>query len=74
MKTIIVAAVALGGLMSAGLGVAAADTIQVEGNYATMEACQADGPHVQIAGNNAAYTHWSCQQGDDGLYYLYLSN
>ena len=74
MKRIIVAAATLGGLMCAGVGVAAADTIQVEGNYATIEACQADGPHVQITENDGAYSQWSCQQGEDGLYYLYLSN
>lgn len=56
-----------------GSGVASADTIQVDGNYATLEACQADGPHVQIAENNGAYSHWDCQLGDDGLYYLFLS-
>ncbi len=56
-----------------GLGTASADTIQVEGNYATLAACQADGPHVQITENNGAYSHWSCDQGEDGLYYLYLS-
>lgn len=68
------AALILGGLLSVGAGVAAADTIQVEGNYATIEACQADGPNVQIAENNGAYSTWNCQQGDDGLYYLFLSN
>jgi hypothetical protein len=74
MKTIIAAAAALGGLMSMGLGVATADTIQVEGNYATLEACQADGPNVEITQNNGAYSQWNCQQGDDGLYYLFLSS
>lgn len=73
-KTMAAAALALGGLISAGAGVATADTIQVEGNYATMEACQIDGPNVQITENNGAYSQWSCQQGDDGLYYLFLSN
>jgi hypothetical protein len=73
MKTIIAAAAALGGLMSMGLGVANADTIQVEGNYATLEACQADGPAVEITQNDGAYSQWNCQQGDDGLYYLFLS-
>lgn len=73
-KTMVVVALALGGLISAGTGVAHADTIQVEGNYSTLEACQADGPHVQITENNGAYSQWNCQQGDDGLYYLFLSN
>ena len=73
-KTTAAAALALGGLLSAGAGIAAADSIQVEGNYATLEACQADGPNVQITENNGAYSMWNCQQGDDGLYYLFLSN
>lgn len=73
-KIMAAAALTAGGLLSAGAGIAAADTIQVEGNYSTMEACQADGPHVQITENNGAYTQWSCQEGDDGLYYLFLSN
>ena len=75
MRIIITAAaLAAGGLLWAGLGTAHADTIQVEGNYATMEACQADGPNVQITENNGAYSMWNCQPGDDGLYYLFLSN
>ncbi|MFM8600418.1 MAG: hypothetical protein ACKOB8_15655 [Mycobacterium sp.] len=57
-----------------GIGIAAADSVQVDGNYATLAACQADGPEVQIAQNNDAYSAWQCTQGDDGLYYLYLTN
>lgn len=68
------AAGAVAGLMSAGLGVANADVIQVEGSYSTLAACQVDGPNVQIAENNGAYSQWSCQEGDDGLYYLFLSD
>jgi hypothetical protein len=74
MKTIIAAVGALGGLMSMGLGVANADTIQVDGSYSTLEACQVDGPNVQITENDGAYSQWNCQQGDDGLYYLFLSS
>ncbi len=74
MKIIVAAAAAAAGLMSLGLGVASADVVQVDGSYATMAACQADGPHVQIAEDNGAYSQWSCQEGDDGLYYLYLSD
>ncbi|HQE14912.1 MAG TPA: hypothetical protein PLD01_07535 [Mycobacterium sp.] len=62
------------GLLALGTGVASADVIQVEGSYSTLAACQADGPHVQIAENDGAYTQWACEQGDDGLYYLFLSN
>lgn len=75
MRKILIAAVLSGGgLLSVGAGVAAADGVQVDGNYATMAACQADGPEVQITENDGGYTHWSCHQGEDGLYYLYLSN
>ncbi len=75
MKKIVAAAtLAMGGLMAVGVGVAAADSVQVEGNYSTLAACQADGPHVQITENDGAYSQWNCQQGDDGLYYLFLSS
>lgn len=73
MRKVIAAGAVMGGLMTLGLGVANADSIQVEGNYSTLEACQADGPHVQITENNGAYSQWSCELGDDGLYYLFLS-
>ncbi len=75
MKTLMTAAaLAAGALMSAGLGVASADVIQVEGSYSTPEACRADGPHVQITENNGAYSTWDCEQGDDGLWYLFLGD
>lgn len=74
MRTIAAGMLATGALLTLGLGVAHADEVQVEGNYATIEACQADGPQVEIARNDADYTNWDCRQGDDGLFYLYLSN
>lgn len=75
MRTVITGALlALGGLMSVGVGVAAADEVQVDGNYATLAACEIDGPQVQIAENNDAYSGWECRLGDDGLYYLFLTN
>ena len=46
----------------------------MEGSYSTEAACVADGPHVQITENNGAYSQWGCQLGDDGLYYLFLSD
>lgn len=74
MKIIIAAsAVAVGAALSVGMGTAAADSVQVEGNYATLAACQADGPHVEITENNNAFAHWNCLQGDDGYYYLFLN-
>uniref|UniRef100_UPI0021F36F46 hypothetical protein n=2 Tax=Mycolicibacter minnesotensis TaxID=1118379 RepID=UPI0021F36F46 len=62
------------GLLTLGLGVANADEVQVEGSYSTLEACQVDGPQVEIAQGNDNYTHWDCRQGDDGLWYVWLSN
>lgn len=73
IKVAAVAAVALG-FAALGSGVASADSIQVEGNYSTLAACQADGPHVQITENDSDYRHWNCVQGDDGLYYLFLNS
>jgi hypothetical protein len=75
MKTFVIAAAfATGALMTAGLGTASADIIQVEGSYSTPQACRADGPHVQITENDGAYSKWQCNQSDDGLWYLFLGN
>lgn len=68
------AVLALGVLVPFGAGTAHADAIQVEGDYATLADCQADGPTARITQNDGAYSHWSCHRGEDGLYYLYLSN
>jgi hypothetical protein len=74
MKKIIAAGVlALGGLMTTGVGISNADEIQVEGNYATEAGCLVDGPHVEVT-NGGNWTHFSCVQHSDGLWYLYLSN
>jgi hypothetical protein len=64
---------AFGGLMTAGVGVSNADEIQVEGNYSTEAACLVDGPHVEVD-HPGTWTHFSCVQHSDGLWYLYLSN
>ena len=76
MKTMFAAGILAAGaaLFSTAVAVANADEVQVEGSYATLAACQADGPHVEITHNDGAYTHWDCRQGDDGLWYLHLSN
>lgn len=73
-RTIAAAALAAGGLLTLGLGVAQADEVQVEGNYATLEACQVDGPQIEIAQGDDNYSHWDCRQGDDGLWYVWLSS
>lgn len=72
---VIGAALAAAGLMTVGPGTsAAADEVLVDGSYSTMAACQTDGPEVQIAQDNDAYSNWECREGDDGLFYLYLTN
>jgi hypothetical protein len=74
MTKIIAAALLLvGGMMTTAVGIANADQILVEGNYATLAACQADGPHVEVV-HGGNWTHFQCVQHDDGLWYLYLSN
>jgi hypothetical protein len=72
MKTIMIAALAAGGFLVASSAVANADA-QVEGSYATIEGCQADGAGGQF-NDGGAYANYYCQQGDDGLYYLFLTN
>ncbi|WP_067571417.1 hypothetical protein [Nocardia acidivorans] len=72
-NTLAVGALALG-LVAGGSALASAETVQVEGNYSTLAACQADGPNVQVTRDNDKWTNWACQQGDDGLWYLFLSN
>jgi hypothetical protein len=64
----------LGGFLTTALGVAHADTVQVEGGYATLAACQADGPNVEIAHHDQLYSQWDCRLDDDGLWYVWLSN
>jgi len=65
--------IALGGLLTTGVGVGNADQIQVDGSYDSQAACQADGPEVEVV-NGANWTHFECVQHSDGLWYLYLSN
>jgi hypothetical protein len=72
-KTVAAGVLAFCGLMTTGVGVSYADEIQVEGNYATQAACEIDGPHVEV-NHPGTFTHFSCAQHSDGLWYLYLSN
>jgi hypothetical protein len=64
---------ALGGLMTTGVAVANADTVEVEGNYSSLAGCQTDAPNVEITHNDHLYTHWDCQQGPDGFWHVWLS-
>ena len=72
MKTMMIAALAVGGFLLAPVAVANADA-QVEGSYATMAACEADGAGGQFT-DGGTYANFYCQQGDDGLFYLFLTN
>ena len=67
MRTMLIAALAMGAFAVLAPTVANAD--DVEGNYATMAACQADGA---VGAGNEGYSTYTCTQGDDGLYYLSL--
>jgi len=72
MKTMMIAALAVGGFLAGSSAVANADA-QVEGSYATVAGCEADGAGGQFTGGGA-YANYYCQQGDDGLFYLFLTN
>jgi hypothetical protein len=72
-KTVAAGVLAVCGLMTTGVGISNADEIQVEGNYATQAGCEVDGPHVEV-NHPGTFTHFSCVQHSDGLWYLYLSN
>jgi hypothetical protein len=69
-KAIAAGLLAFGGLMTTAVAVANADEYQVEGNYATLAACQADG---NVGANIPGATQWRCSQGADGLWYLYVT-
>ena len=40
----------------------------------TLEACEADGSGGQFTGPGADGTSFYCNQGDDGLYYLFITD
>ena len=68
------AVVATAGLLTVGVGVAAADEIEVDGNYSSAEGCNADGPNVEITHNDHLYNHWDCRYGPDGFWHVWLSS
>jgi hypothetical protein len=73
-RVLAAAGIGLGAAAILSTGVAQADETQVEGNYYTFAACNADGPTVEVEGVTK-FTHYECRQhADDGLWYLYLSN
>jgi hypothetical protein len=70
-KIIAGGALVLGGLM-VSTGIANADEVQVVESYSTLEACNLDGPAVEV-NEPGPWTHFDCRQGGDGLWYLFLS-
>jgi hypothetical protein len=75
MRTFVAAGLlALTGLMTAGVGVANADEVEVEGNYSSQAGCEADAPQVEITHNDHLYTHWDCRLGPNGFWHVWLSN
>ncbi|RJO72261.1 hypothetical protein D5S18_24205 [Nocardia panacis] len=58
MKSALIAAALAAAALAAGTGIAHADYI---GNYATYDACEADGNSPKTGG-----THWECRPAGDG--------
>lgn len=75
MRSLAIAALAVGFFVTPAVtpAVANADS-QVEGSYATVEACEADGAGGQFTGPGADGASFYCNQGDDGLFYLFLTD
>jgi hypothetical protein len=76
MKRFVAAAVlALAGLMTTGVGISNADTIQTEGSYPTHEACQNAGPGVKATTPGGWNNFWCVpDRTAAGQWRLVLSN
>jgi hypothetical protein len=76
MKRLFAAGVlAFAGLMTAGLGISNADTIQTEGNYPTRQACQDAGPGVKATTPGGWNNFWCVpDRAAAGNWRLVLSN
>ncbi|HEY3994408.1 MAG TPA: hypothetical protein VGM40_00440 [Mycobacterium sp.] len=65
----------LAGLLTAGVGISNADTIQTEGNYQTREACQNAGPGVRATTPGNWNNFWCVPDRNvNGNWKLVLSN
>lgn len=63
------------GLLTIGVGVSGADTIQTEGNYPTREACQNAGPGVKATTPGSWNNFWCVPDRNvNGNWKLVLSN
>ncbi|CDO87399.1 hypothetical protein AWC29_18535 [Mycobacterium triplex] len=66
---------ACAGLMTTGLGIGNADTIQTEGSYPTREACQDAGPGVKATTPGGWNNFWCVpDRNAQGNWRLVLSN
>lgn len=65
----------MAGLLTIGVGVSGADTIQTEGNYPTREACQNAGPGVKATTPGNWNNFWCIPDRNvNGNWKLVLSN
>jgi hypothetical protein len=71
-KTYAAGLLTLAAVMTAGVGVASADEVEVDGNYSSLEGCQADAPNVEITHNDHLYSRWDCRFGSDGFWHVWL--
>ena len=68
-------AIAFAGLMTTGVGVANAATIQTEGSYPSHAACMAAGPGVQASTGGNWNDYWCVpDRSVAGTWHLVLSN
>lgn len=76
INTLLVAGVlAVAGLLTTGVGMSSADTIQTEGNYPTREACQNAGPGVRTSTPGNWNNFWCVpDRNAAGNWKLVLSN
>lgn len=66
---------AFAGLMTTGVGISKADTIQTEGSYPTREACQDAGPGVKATTPGNWNNFWCVpDRTAAGMWRLVLSN
>ncbi len=66
---------ALAGMLTVGVGVSSAETIQTEGNYPTREACQDAGPGVKATTPGNWNNFWCVpDRAAAGNWRLVLSN
>ncbi|MBW0012438.1 hypothetical protein [Mycobacterium sp.] len=74
-KAVAASVLAFAGLMTTGVGISRADTIQTEGNYPTHEACQNAGPGVKATTPGNWNNFWCVPDArNGGNWRLVLSN